>query len=1138
MYDINDEETEKFHLLQKEMYREKDFLKKLNEIFEIINSEKFKDILVLHKNKYIDQVVKEVLLILKNIYSDKIMTNKKFNTLFQLSKEDFEKKYNTCYNEIAEEWENFYNMKKNDEEDIKSFYLTDFRKHCHNHEGFAMHKCGRGENGKFIKILISSGSRFRSIKELKYVICEECKKVYHKDLFNNYCPHCKENYLCSTSVPNGNKECYIATYSNPHCDALVNKTILCDICKEKLYLFVKEKKIKCLNPKCEYVIDLKNKNELQWKCNKCNGLFRSNVKIYNPSENYILTKILKKALLLKTKAIPPFTMNCCNFDANNATFYHKKDCKGILYICNIENYFLKNKKWVIVCEKCHAINNFKNFIWTCPNCGKRVKEGVNEAEENTKNSPIQKKESYIRKGLKYYNITQVNEESNYLSNYKTKNIAITCNQNDEVKNNNRGKRNDFHNSYGKIKNVDNKKNRLFQVIYNLDIPKKENDYLNNNNNSKNYGRKDNINKSNFNKRENKAGSNLAIENENYETKNIENPRSYARKKNSSLYINQTKKEEEKNNDKKFFGRNIDNSYKVPLNNDRKKISNTNLNNEYYTKDNYEKNKVNINEKINNSAFNNDNARNIPVRLRYKNDKNSKDRHRKKLEHEESDFNNKKKEYYYKKNNNSNNEEINLGNKKLNFLLNSVDGLYAMKNNKKNSKNSTEGRISKETTTHGSKGSITSSNKDIYIVSNLNSRKFENKSNNTSKDKDCNFSSTSNNFKNRRKFYLQEKEKLKNYENNTNIINIKKNVINSVLHYKYNKNNQPIIEQNDNDIMDNIIDIVKENDKPDDVIDPCDINYNEEIPISNKKIIENKDLYEKIQTGIKNILEKGKLPQFNIDNYTIGKKIGDGAFGVLFSVTNNKTNKKYALKKLTACDLNSLEEFQKEFIIAYQSNHKNILNLYGICIRVYDSTTFALFVLMDLAECDWEIEINKRFKEKNFYTEEELIDILKQLSSACLYLQNKKVAHRDIKPENILLFHENNKAIYKICDFGEAKEKIKENQRHKSIRGTDFYMSPILFKGLTSEEKFVRDNAFKSDVFSLGYCMIIACVLDFNFINKIRNVEEQSKLEEIIRSNLEDKYSDKFINLLLKMTIFYEKERVDFIGLQKLLKEEL
>lgn len=100
------------------------------------------------------------------------------------------------------------------------------------------------------------------------------------------------------------------------------------------------------------------------------------------------------------------------------------------------------------------------------------------------------------------------------------------------------------------------------------------------------------------------------------------------------------------------------------------------------------------------------------------------------------------------------------------------------------------------------------------------------------------------------------------------------------------------------------------------------------------------------------------------------------------------------------------------------------------------------------------------------------------------------------------------------------------------------MAPILFKGLTSEEKYVKDNAYKSDVFSLGYCMIIACVLDFNFINKIRNEEDQDKIENIIRSSLEERYSDKLINLLLRMTVYYEKERVDFIELQKLIEDEL
>ena len=197
--------------------------------------------------------------------------------------------------------------------------------------------------------------------------------------------------------------------------------------------------------------------------------------------------------------------------------------------------------------------------------------------------------------------------------------------------------------------------------------------------------------------------------------------------------------------------------------------------------------------------------------------------------------------------------------------------------------------------------------------------------------------------------------------------------------------------------------------------------------------------------------------------------------------------------------------------------------------------------MDLAEHDWEIEINNRFKEKKYYTENELIEILKQLSSACIYLQKKEIAHRDIKPENILLFFDkglDSPAVYKICDFGEAKEKIRVGARHKSIRGTDYYMSPILFKGLMEKEKFVRDDPYKSDVFSLGYCMIIAAVLDFDFINKIRNLEEQTQIDRIIREALEERYSYKFIYVILKMIVHREKERIDFLGLEKLINNKL
>ena len=47
--------------------------------------------------------------------------------------------------------------------------------------------------------------------------------------------------------------------------------------------------------------------------------------------------------------------------------------------------------------------------------------------------------------------------------------------------------------------------------------------------------------------------------------------------------------------------------------------------------------------------------------------------------------------------------------------------------------------------------------------------------------------------------------------------------------------------------------------------------------------------------MKNIWEKGHFSWINIYKHTKEKKIGDDAFGILFSLINNTTKKKYALK---------------------------------------------------------------------------------------------------------------------------------------------------------------------------------------------------------------------------------------------------
>ena len=238
-----------------------------------------------------------------------------------------------------------------------------------------------------------------------------------------------------------------------------------------------------------------------------------------------------------------------------------------------------------------------------------------------------------------------------------------------------------------------------------------------------------------------------------------------------------------------------------------------------------------------------------------------------------------------------------------------------------------------------------------------------------------------------------------------------------------------------------------------------------------------------------------------------------------------------MKKIIANTIAELDFYQKEFQIIYENPHPYILNIYGVCARCFDSTTYVLYILMALAKKDLEMEISDRMKSKNYFKEKELISMLKKLVQALFFLQKKRnVAHRDIKPENILIFKND---VLKLADFGEAK--INNENKKKTIRGTEFYMSPLLYAGNLESKYDIQHNPFKSDVFSLGYCFIYASCLDYEVMNDIRKVTEQTKLRQILKRSFPKVYSNRYIDLLLKMIVNDENQRVDFIGLQNLLQ---
>ena len=290
------------------------------------------------------------------------------------------------------------------------------------------------------------------------------------------------------------------------------------------------------------------------------------------------------------------------------------------------------------------------------------------------------------------------------------------------------------------------------------------------------------------------------------------------------------------------------------------------------------------------------------------------------------------------------------------------------------------------------------------------------------------------------------------------------------------------------------------------------------------------LFNHITKRMTSIINRCKIPVFNIDDYVFNKKLGQGGYAVIFSVfkKDDENQKQFALKKIIAKTLTEIDKFTKEFEIMHNCIHDNIMKIYGICIRILDQTTYALYVLMELSDHDWDKEIKHHISKKKFYSEKKLIYILRQLTSALLFMQqNAKISHRDIKPQNVLRLGD----VYKIADFGEAKQANLMSEVN-TLRGTELFMSPVLYSGLKHEKNDVSHDPYKSDVFSLGFCFLYAATLNFDILYKVRDIYNSNMMDKIVDENLKGKYSGTFLYILKKMLDTDEKERFNFTQLVK------
>jgi len=258
-------------------------------------------------------------------------------------------------------------------------------------------------------------------------------------------------------------------------------------------------------------------------------------------------------------------------------------------------------------------------------------------------------------------------------------------------------------------------------------------------------------------------------------------------------------------------------------------------------------------------------------------------------------------------------------------------------------------------------------------------------------------------------------------------------------------------------------------------------------------------------------KKGKIRE-----YQIIKEIGEGAFGSVYLVQKENTNKLYALKILNKDFLYKNERVEEPIIernILTLCNHPSIVKL----ISTFQSKHKLYFVLEYIQNND----LSNLIKRINIFPPNLSKQIISELVNVIEYLHcTMKMSHNDLKPGNIMLDENNH---IKLIDFATAKihHKIFDKPQGKFI-DSDKYISEEIFGTIEYISPEMLEHKITdyrtNDIWALGVIIYIIFNGESPFLGKndfftIENIKNcQFKF---VNENIPEEAKDLINHILVK-----------------------
>lgn len=201
-------------------------------------------------------------------------------------------------------------------------------------------------------------------------------------------------------------------------------------------------------------------------------------------------------------------------------------------------------------------------------------------------------------------------------------------------------------------------------------------------------------------------------------------------------------------------------------------------------------------------------------------------------------------------------------------------------------------------------------------------------------------------------------------------------------------------------------------------------------------------------------------------YDIKKRLGKGAYGIVWKAIDRKTGEIVAVKKIFDAFRNRTDAqrtFREIMFLQEFGEHPNIIKLLNVIRAQNDKDIYLVFEFM-------ETDLHAVIRKGNLLKDVHMRYILHQLLKATKFLHSGNVIHRDQKPSNILLDAD---CLVKLCDFGLARSlyQIQEDSGNPALTeyvATRWYRAPEI---LLASHRYTKGV----DMWSVG-CILAEMLL--------------------------------------------------------------